>query len=197
MKIKMNRIQSRAVAFILLVALIVIVIIGFAWPTWWLHIRYDKIIEDSLDRLSRYRRIASIRPALEESLAEVERGDPRRYYWKGSTTALVAADIQGAVTKIVAANQGRISASQILPTQEDSKATEPQAISVSIQMTASIISLQLILHTIESHTPYLFIDHLFIQGHQGRGYKPVPGIQPEFAVQFTVRGYNLSRELKS
>lgn len=190
MKIKMSSAQSRTVALILLVTLIALVVVGFAWPTWWLNRRYDTIIEDSLDRLSRYRRIASIRPALEESLAEVEKGDARRYYWKGSTTALVAADIQGAVTKIVAANQGKISASQILPIQEDSKASGPQAISVSIQMTASIISLQLVLHAIESYTPYLFVDRLFIQGHQGRGYKPIPGIQPEFVIQFTVRGYS-------
>jgi hypothetical protein len=175
---------------ILLLALVVLLVAAVAWPALMLHKRYDMVIEDSLDRLSRYNRVASMRSAIEKSIAAVEKRDARKYYWKGNTPALVAADIQGSVTKIIEANQGRIISSQTLQTPDDGKVTGPAKISISVQMSASVVPLQLILYALEANAPYLFIDQLSIRGNQSRGFKPPPGVQPEVVVQLTIRGYS-------
>jgi general secretion pathway protein M len=181
--------QRRAAAVALLLASIVLVVAAVAWPVWRLHGHYDEVIGESTDRLVRYQRIAALRPAIEQSIAAVEQRGAKQHFWKGSTPALASAEIQGAVTKIIETHQGRIFSSQTVSGPEDAKAAGPAKVSISIQLTAAIVPLQLILHAIESHQPYLFIDQLSIRANQGRGFKPAPGAQPEFVVQLTVRGY--------
>jgi hypothetical protein len=56
-------------------------------------------------------------------------------------------------------------------------------------MSASIAPLLLILHALETSQPYLFVDQLTVQANQGRGYKPVPGVEPEYVVSLTVFGF--------
>lgn len=176
----------------LLLALFALATLALALPTWRLHQHYDEAIEQSTDMLVRYRRVAALRPSIEEAIASVEKSGVQRFFWKGRTPALVAADIQGAVTRIVESNGARIFSSYMLPSSEDGKAPGPTKTSVSVQMTASIVPLQLILHALESHEPYLFIDQVSIRSNQGRAYKPTPGVQPEFVVQLTARGYSAS-----
>jgi general secretion pathway protein M len=192
MRFVIGRTQSRLLAIGLLVALIALLAVGVAWPTLALHKRYDVITEDSLDRLARYRRVASIRPAIEASISAVEQREAHKSYWKGQTPALLAADVQGRVTRIIESNGGRITTSQTLPNPDDSKSGGPPKVSIAVQMTASTVPLQLILHAIENNSPYLFVDQLSIRSSLGRGYKPTPGVQPEFMIGLTVRGYGLA-----
>jgi len=179
----------RWLALGLLLALIALVTLALALPAWRLHRHYDEAIEQSTDMLLRYRRVAALRPSIDEAIASVEKSSTQRFFWKGSTPALVAADIQGEVTRIVESSGARIFSSYMLPASEDGKASGPTKTSISVQMTASIVPLQLILHSLESHEPYLFIDQISIRNNQGRSYRPMPGIQPEFVVQLTARGY--------
>ncbi len=193
MNIQLNRTQSRIAALALLLAFSAAIVASLAWPTWSLNKRYDSSIEDSVDRLQRYRRIVTMRPAIEAAIAEVDKRDARKhYYWKGSTPALAAAEIQGAVNRIIEANNARVFSSQTLPVQNDGKAAAgPAKVSISVQMTASTVPLQLVLHAIEAQQPYLFVDQLTVRSNQGRTYKAAPGQVPEYVVQLTVRGYYL------
>jgi hypothetical protein len=118
------------------------------------------------------------------------RRSPQQYYWKGNTPALVASDIQGTVTRIIEANNAKIFSSQTLASPDDGKSTGPAKVSISVQLSAAIVPLQLILHAIEANQPYLFIDQLTVRSNSGRTYKPIPGVQPEYVVQLTVRGYS-------
>lgn len=190
MRRQLTRMQSRLAALGLLLLLIAVLVAALAWPTWLLHKHYDNAIEESVDRLARYRRVAAMRPGIEQALSAVNAREARKYYWKGNTPALVAAEIQGTVTKIIESNNARIFSSQTLSSPDDGKTTGPAKATISVQITAAIVPLQLILHAIESNEPYLFIDQLSVRANQGRGYKATPGIQPEFVVQLTVRGYS-------
>ncbi len=186
----------RWLALGLLLVLIALAVLAVAWPTWRLHRHYDEAIEQSTDMLARYRRVAALRPAIDNAIAAAESSDVQRFFWKGRTPALVAADIQGAVTRMVESNGARVFSSHVLPTTEDNKAPGPIKTSISVQMTASIVPLQLILHALETHEPYLFVDQISIRNNQGRAYKPTPGVQPEFIVQLTARGYSAPAEAK-
>jgi len=193
MKIRLSPRQSRALAVLLLLLVIGAVVAAIAIPTWLLNEQYDSTLEDYTDRLKRYRRVVALRPAIEDAIKTVEARAGRQYYLKSASPALSAAELQGLVTKIIETNQGKIAASQALPAKEAAKeagkAAEPVKVTISVQMSASIVPLLLILHTLETSQPYLFVDQLTVQANQGRGYRPVPGVEPEYVVSLTVFGF--------
>jgi hypothetical protein len=177
-----------------LLLLIVLAVSGaIAWPTMMLHRHYEYHIEQSTDHLTRYQRIAALRPELESAMVAVEKRNGRRHYLKATSPTLAAAELQGLVTRLIESREGRIISSQILPTKEDAKAASgPSKISLSVQLTAATVPLQMILHSIEAlEEPYLFIDQLTVRPNQGRAYRPQPGIQPDLSVAMTVSAYTL------
>jgi general secretion pathway protein M len=189
MKLALTPIQSRLLAILLALLALALLSAAVALPTLWLHKRYDQFIEDYSDRLQRHRRVAALRPAIEDAIKTAEKRDSHKYYLKGTSPTLAAAELQGLVTRIIDGNQGKIMSSQILPPKDEAKTTGPQKIAISVQLGAAIIPLQMILHTLETTEPYLFIDQLTVRANQGRTYKPIPGSQPEYVVQLTVHAY--------
>lgn len=189
MKVRLFPGQSRALAVSLLLLVISAVVAGVALPAWLMNEHYDSTLEDYSDRLKRYQRVVALRPAIEDAMKTVEARAGRQYYLKSASPALSAAELQGLVTRIIETHQGRIAASLALPAKDDGKAAEPVKVAISVQMIASIIPLMKILHTLETSQPYLFVDQLTVQANQGRGYKPVPGVEPEYVVSLTVFGF--------
>lgn len=181
--------QSRFLAILLLVAVVALLVGAIAWPTWWLHERYDTYLENYSDQLARYRRVAALRPDIEAAISAVKGRDAGKYHLRGATPALAAAELQGLVTKIVETHKGRVVSSQALALPEETKESGPTKVAITLQMNASIIPFQMILHALESGEPYLFIDQMTIRSPQQRNYKPVPGVQPEFSVQLNVHGF--------
>lgn len=193
MKFRLTPLQSRLAAIGLLILSSALIIGVVAIPTWWLNQRYDAYLDDYTDRLQRYARIAGLRSGIESASADLVQRNGRKYYLKGTSATLAAAELQSIVTRIVEANKGRIASSQVLPSKEkeEAKQGEPVKIQLQVQMQASMVPLQLILHAIETNEPSLFIERLVVSSHLGRNYRPEPGIQPEFSVQLTVSGYSL------
>ena len=181
--------QSRALALALLAGSVLALAAAIAVPTWLLHQRYDRAIEDFSDRLARYRRVASLRPQIEDSIKAVEARASRQYYLKSSSPGSAAAELQGLVTKIAEANKGRVMSSQALPGKDEGKGGEAVKAATMMQLNASITSLLAILHAIDIHHPYLFVEQITVRAGQGRGYRPTPGVEPEYVVQITVAGY--------
>lgn len=184
--------QSRLAAIVLLVIAVILATAVFAVPTLWLHKRYDAYLDDFTDRLQRYRRVASLRPAIEAATTEVLKRDGGKFYSHASSNNLAAAELQSLVTRIIERHQGRVASSQIKAEKEDSKEGAPPKVSIFVQFSASIIPLQVILHAIETNTPYLFIEKATLTSRYGRTYKPDPGLQPELSIQLTISGYMLS-----
>lgn len=192
MNIRLTTKQNRSLALLLLLVVVSAAVAAVVLPMWMLNTYYDNYLEEHTDRLKRYRRVMALRPAIEEATKAVETRAGRQYYLKAASPALSAAELQGTVTKIIEANNGKIASSQALPAKDDGKAAEPVKVTISVQMSASIIPLLMILHTLETIRPYLFVDQLTVSANQGRGYRPVPGVQPEYVVQLTVSGYALA-----
>lgn len=184
--------QQRLLAIGLLLLAIAGIVGTIAFPTWWANRRYGNHLIDMQDKLARYSRVAATRSAAEQTLTKIEKANPQRSYLKGGSTTLAVAELQSLVTKIVEARNGKVVSSQALPQKEDPKALGMNKVSVSVQLSASITPLQLILHSIETSEPSLFVDQLSIRAQFGRGYKLVPGYQPEYTVQLTVHGYALA-----
>ena len=196
MKLTLTRVQSRTLAISLALLALLAVVAAIAWPTLWLNRRYDAFLEDYGDRLQRYRRIVALRPAIEKAIGDTERLGSRKYYLKGPSPTLAAAELQGLVTRIIESQQGRVVSSQALTAKEDVKPGEPLKTAISVQLSASIIPLQMILHTLETTEPYVFIDQLTVRSNQSRQYKPVPGVQPEYVVQIALHAYVPAEEVK-
>jgi len=55
-----------------------------------------------------------------------------------------------------------------------------------------IFALRKILNTIESNTPYLFVENLTVRTQVPAGFKPQPGAEPDMFVQFDISGYALT-----
>ena len=189
MSLHLTPTQHRFAALGLLVIVAAAVAGAVAWPTWRLHRHYDTAIDDYSDRLARYRRVAAQRPAIEQALAAADKAGARQYFLKGPSATLAAAELQGMVTRIVDNHKGRLISSQILPAKDEGKSGGPSKVTIAVNLNASTIPLQMILHTIETQEPYLFLDQLTVRANQGRSYRPAPGQNPEFAVQISLHGY--------
>lgn len=189
MSLQLSPIQRRTVAIGLLLLTIGLIVTAIAMPTWWLHTRYDQLLEDYSDRQQRYQRVAALRPDIDTAITDVAKLDGRKHYLNGASPTLAGAELQSLVTRIIETHKGRIASSQVLANNEDTKTPGALKISLQVQMAASMIPLQLILHAIETNEPMLFIDRLTVTSNFGRGYRPEPGVQPEFQVQLTISGY--------
>jgi hypothetical protein len=185
---------SRMAAVLLLVFSIASIVSLFVLPTLWLHHRYDSFLEENLDRLQRFRRIAALRPALEASIAEVLKQDGKKYYFHTAAPNLAAAELQNLATRIIGRHGGRVVSSQVQVHAEEGKIQEPQKVSVYVQFIASVVPLQLTLHSLETNVPYLFIEKVSIAARQGKAYRPQPGIQPDSDIHLSISAYVLPKE---
>lgn len=181
--------QRRSLALLLLLLLTGLVVALFAVPTLWLHRHYDDAIEDYADKLVRYRRFAEQAPAIQAEIARIEALNPRKFYSKTNNPALAASEIQESLKQLVESRKGKLISLQVLPPKEEGKY---RRIAISIQASVSTLALQQILHGIETREPHLFIDTMSIRAGQGRQYRPMPGIEPEFGLQMTVHGYAIN-----
>ena len=185
----MNAQQSRRLAVILLLVAAALVVGAIALPVWMLHRHYDTALEQAFGNLERYRRIASTRPEVQRQLEAMRAKDPRRYFLRSGAAALSAAEAQEAIRSIVEANGGRLITMQAPSSREEGRYRQ---VSVNVQLTANIGALRQILHAIETHTPYLFVDNLMVRSQVPGNFRPAPGAEPEMFVQFDVSGYSLT-----
>jgi general secretion pathway protein M len=190
MNLRLTPNQSRWLAVGLLILLLAALVAAIAVPTLLLHRHYDMYLDQYSDHLARYRRVAATRTDVEAAIAEVEKRDAKRYYLKAHSQAMAAAELQGIVSRVIENHKGHMISSQIVQqNKEDAKASPATRIALSAQFSAATVPLQTILHDIEVHEPYLFVDQLTVRANQGRQFKPVPGQQPEFSIQLTVYGF--------
>ncbi len=181
--------QSRRLAVALLVAAVLAVVAIIAIPVWMAHRHYDTAIAEAADRVERYRRIAATRPEVAKQLETMRASDPRKYFLRSGAAALSAAEAQEAMRVLIENNGGRLITMQAPTSKEEGRYRQ---VTVNVQLTANIFALRKILHAIESHTPYLFVDTLMVRSQVPGTFKPGPGAEPEMFVQFDVTGYAIT-----
>lgn len=177
--------QSTGLAVAILGAVILLVLAITGAPFVWAHYRYDQAIETETDLLARYQRIGALRQGLSKQMETIKAREPRKLYLQNTVPALAASEIQATAKTVIEGNAGRIVSMQIQDHKDDGRYRK---ISVNIQMTAGISSLQKILHALETSQPYLMIDNLAIRNNTWMA-KGAAGANPDYTVQFDLHGF--------
>jgi general secretion pathway protein M len=186
--------RQRALAIALLVTLVVVVLAVVLGPIVLLRRHYDAAIADASDRLRRYERVAAQAPELRATLASVQQRDGRRFFLRNTATNLAGAELQELVKAAIEGNGGRITTSQTTSPREDGRFRE---IGVNVQFFATTPALQKILYAIESHEPYLIVENVTVRPLNAfRGFRPLPGQEPELNVQLDVGGWAYAEAAK-
>jgi len=180
--------QSKMLALSLLLVLVALIIASVVAPVFWLHRHYGQDIEQQLDLLARYSRIAATSPSLTKQLEAMKAKGARGFFLKNSVPALAASEVQEIVKGVVEGNGGRIASMQIPGHKDDGNYRK---VTVNIQMSAKISAAQKIFYALETQRPYLMLDNVSIRStvwQAPRGTN-VPGPEFESLVQFDVTGY--------
>ena len=181
--------QSRRLAVGLLAAVVLAAIALVGIPVWMLHRHYDEALADMTGKLDRYRRIAATRPEAAKQLEALRTKDTRRFFLRPGAPALSAAESQEVVRQLVESSGGRLISLQPPQVKEEGRYRQ---VTVNVQITANVFAMRKILHAIESHTPYLFIDNLVVRSQVPGNFKPAPGGEPEMFLIFDISGYALT-----
>ena len=184
---KLSPSRQRTLAAALLVVAIVVALTLLLLPLFFLHRHYDDKIAGLSDRLERYRRVAAQAPEYRKALEAMRERDGRRFFLKNTAPNLAGAELQELVRAAIESNGGRITTSQNQVPRDEGRFRQ---ISVSVQFFASTPALQKILHAIEAGAPYLLVENMTLRPLNAfRGYRPVPGQEPEVNVQLDVASY--------
>jgi general secretion pathway protein M len=182
--------QSRALAVGLLALAVVLALALLLAPFLLLHRYYDKAIDALQDRIEVYRRVAAQAPELKKALEALRAQDGRRFFLRNTASNLAGAELQDLVRAAIENNGGRITTIQIAQPREEARFRQ---IGVSVQLFATTPNLQKILYTIETQTPYALVDNITVRPLNAfRGFKPVPGNEPELSVLLDVSAFVLA-----
>lgn len=178
--------QRRLLAVALLLGVLALVGVAVAIPVVIMHRHYVEAQDEQLDRLRRYQRVVNARPQIEKQLAEVNTKDTAKYFLKNYSPALAATEIQEVAQTIIESFGGKLASMQVNTHKDEGGFRQ---ISLNVQLSGNLVALQKILHALETSEPYLFIDNLSLRSPLGRQSRPIPGVEPEFNMQFDLFGY--------
>ena len=181
--------RSRRAALAILAGVIVLAAVGIFLIGYLPNRHYSRALDDMTSRLERYRRIAAMQPEVVKSLEAMRQQDPKRFFLRTGGAALSAAEAQEAMRSIIEANGGRLITMQAPSTRDDGRYRQ---VTVNVQLTANIQALRKILNSIETRTPFLFVDNLMVRSQVPSTFKPGVNAEPEMFVQFDVSGYTLT-----
>lgn len=152
---------SRAVALLILVALIVAFVLGVAKPVVAHFYRYSDAIEEvELDML-RYTRMAKGKQPLSKAVAELQKTrDELNLIIVRETPDLATADLQQKVNEVVGRHGGNLKSTQVLPIEKDGNFVR---IAIRVQLDGDAATLRGILRDLEADRPLLFIDDVSVR----------------------------------
>jgi general secretion pathway protein M len=177
--------KRRVLAVGLLVCAVLLLLAAIVVPSWWLYQRYDTSAATMSRQLSSYTALNQLRPSLLQGVETLKAADPRKFFVKGNTPALMGADLQDTVRNYVESNGGRIMSSQLMPHKDEGGY---RLLTASVMISANIQNTRRILYEIEGRTPYLLIENFTVRSQVPPSFKAVPGFEPDMTVSFDVVG---------
>lgn len=186
MSFRLSPTQNRMLALSILLLGVVAIFSLIAIPAWVFHSRYDQAIADYQDKVIRFRRFAEQGPLIQAEIDKVKSLNTKRFFMKSNNPALAASEMQELVRQFIESRRGKLMSMQILPPKEEGRY---RRIGLVVQANVTALALQQILYGIDTREPYVFIDVMSVRAGQGRLYRPLPGVEPEFTLQLTVYGY--------
>ncbi|MDJ0739728.1 MAG: type II secretion system protein GspM [Gammaproteobacteria bacterium] len=157
-------------------------------PVWQKSNEYDERIAEMQRQLQRFAVQAERQEQLRADLRRLQAsGAAGRFYLKGSTAALAAADLQREVKRIVRANNGNLTSTQVVPTDDD----EVRRVVLRVRMRGNINAVQRAFHALETGQPYLFLDNVKVRPWGGAGLRrrAGPNADVQLDVNFDLMGY--------
>lgn len=178
--------QSRALALVLLFAVLagIAALIYLPWQA--AHRRYDEAIADRLDRTARYLRIAAQRGDVEKNIALIKKRNAGRFYLKASAPALAASEIQQTAQAIVEANELKVESTQFASHKDEGT---HRKVTVNFRLRGTLAAVQKTLYELETAMPYLYVDNLTVRSAAARSFKAAPGVEPDMLVQFDLYAF--------
>jgi hypothetical protein len=178
---KLTRGQSRALAVGLGLLAVIAVLSLVLVPVLLLHRHYDEAIDESADRLMRFRRVAAQAPELGKALEAVRERNGRRFFLKNTAPNLASAELSELVKAAIEGNGGRITTSQNVQPKDDERMRQ---VGANVQFFATTANLQKVLAALETQQPYVIVANITVRPVNAfRGFKPPPGQDPELIVQ--------------
>jgi general secretion pathway protein M len=178
--------DRRIVAIALVVLALALVIAAIAVPVVLLNRYYDEHLARMTRQIKSQSALNVARPQLVRALESLKAKDPRKYYLRGTTTALAAAELQDQVKQLIESAGGKVILVQGIANKDDGA---HRTVGATFHLNVSSSSLRRILHTVETREPFLFIDNLTIRALVPPGFRPQPGApEPDVFVQMDVAG---------
>jgi general secretion pathway protein M len=147
----------------------------------------DGDIAEQQGLLERYGKLAAQLDTLRSRLESIKRyGGHADDYLSGSSEAIVGADLQNRLNKLVTDAGGKLTSSQVLPSTEEGGFHE---LTVRVRLTTEIDGLRRILYQLETERPLLFVDNIDISSRQDRRRAGETDADPSLQVAFDVYGF--------
>lgn len=184
--------QQRAAALGILALLLWIVYLALAEPVWSAFADYDENIDQLQTRLRAYKKNAAELVPLQKQYEQLRRTLPNSQagYLKGNRASLAAAEMQDLVKRIVAENGGHLTSSQTIPEQKsDKKSGEPDRVTIKVQLSGSIQTVQKVFWTLESGSPTVFLDNVYIRSRTGYLARPGQKAVDQLDIRFDLYGF--------
>jgi hypothetical protein len=148
---------------------------------------HQEALARSTRLLAGYLRSAAMRGALEAQLQQLtQEGASPKGFVDGATTTLAAAKLQGEIKQIIENNHAEIRSTQNLPS---STTNGFEKVEIRYDIAVSMSALEPLLHQLETHAPYLFIDHVDIQAPDSLSGAAPGTSDPKLTVRWDIRGY--------
>jgi len=178
--------QRKALALLILFALIVVAWFLLIGPLFALTFGESEGVQHSLEVLARYEGLIQAEPVVSAQVQSLEQQNAASSgLVEGNSDALAAATMLSAVKSMVEQNGGNVLSSQNLP----AKLVENfQAIEIQYDVTLPPGNLRRLLYQLETHRPFLFLDDVNMRVPEAAARNadaPLPAME----IQLTVRGY--------
>lgn len=183
---QLSQTQRRALAVFLLLLTLAAGAALLLWPAWMQSQKYDRLTQETMDKLQRIQRLAGKSPKLRAALADLAPLEDHAGYWPDDPPALVAANMQAWLKKQSELQKFKIVSIQVQSPKEDGG--HPVQV-LNVQITATQPAMLALFDAMQRHEPYLFIDHVTLQSEAGPNYQAQPKLEPEFNLEFELAGY--------
>jgi len=181
--------EQRTVAIGLLAVLLIVGYFGVVEPIVEAYQEYDEHLENLQDRLVGYERVSADKGLLQRQFNQIKKQASKEQvgYFTGGTHALAAAKIQDYVKRVVEENGGRLNSIQILP-EGETQEKDAVPITLRVQISGNVATVQKVLYTLESAQPRMFIDNLYLRGRSAYNYSGRQA-DDQLDIRFHLSGY--------